>query len=668
VIGSSASRGPGAPDASLEQLCVNALRGLAIDQVQAAKSGHPGLPLGAAAMAYALWTGHLRHNPKDPKWFDRDRFVLSAGHGSALLYGLLYLSGYDLPLEELKRFRQFGSKTPGHPENHLTPGVEMATGPLGQGFATAVGMAMAERYLAARYNDANHTVVDHRTFVICSDGDLMEGVAAEAASLAGHLGLAKLVALYDSNRITIDGRTDMAFTEDVAARFRAYGWNVSEADGLDVDDVDRTIRESLDQNERPSLIVCRTTIGYGSPNKADSSKSHGAALGEEEVRLTKQALGLDPDLHFHVPDEALACWREAVERGASLQAEWQQRVRGFGSAHPEKGAEFERVVAGELPDGWQDAVPSVNEKVATRVASGRALNALAPILPNLVGGSADLAESNNTMLEGGGDFQADSPAGRNIWYGVREHAMAAATNGMNLHGGMRAYAGTFLIFSDYCRPSIRLAALMECPSVFVMTHDSIGLGEDGPTHQPIEQLAGLRAIPNLNVMRPADGNETAACWILALERTVGPSLLALTRQALPPVTPEDVKNHPCRRGGYVLAEASDGAPQRILVATGSEVSLALEARERMEADGLPTRVVSLPSWLLFEEQEAAYRESVLPKNVFTVSVEAGATLGWARYAQAHVGLDRFGVSAPGEVAMRELGFTPERVAEVARQG
>lgn len=619
-------------------------------------------------MAYAVWTHHLRHNPKNPAWFDRDRFILSAGHGSALLYGLLYLTGYDLSLEELRNFRQYGSKTPGHPECHLTPGVEMATGPLGQGISTAVGMAMAERFLSAKFNRPGHPVVDHRTFVLCSDGDLMEGVASEACSLAGHLKLNKLVVLYDSNHITIDGGTSMTFTEHVGARFASYGWHVEHADGMSVESVDQAIHRCLGQSERPSLIVCETTIGFGSPNKAGSNKSHGSPLGADEVRMTKAALGLDPDRDFHVPEEALAEWRRAVEIGSRQEEAWSERIVGYRAEFPDQAALLEQAIAGTLPDGWQAAVSPISEKIATRAASGKTLNALAKVIPTLLGGSADLAESNLTVLHDEDDFQPESPAGRNIWYGIREHAMAAATNGMNLHGGVRAYGATFLIFSDYCRPSIRLSALMECPSIFVMTHDSIGLGEDGPTHQPIEHLASLRAIPNLNVMRPADGNETAACWILALERMDGPSLLALTRQALPSVSSDDVRNHPARRGAYVLAEATGGAPHRILVATGSEVPLALSAREILESQGFPTRVVSMPSWFLFEREDVAYRQEVLPNEVYTVSVEAGSTLGWAKYAHAHVGIDRFGASGPGDVLFREFGFTPENVARVAADG
>ncbi len=617
-------------------------------------------------MAYALWTRHLRHNPANPHWADRDRFILSAGHGSALLYGLLHLTGYRLSVDELRRFRQWESLTPGHPESHLTPGVEMATGPLGQGISTAVGMAMAERFLAATYNEPSHALVDHRTYVIASDGDLMEGVASEACSLAGRQGLGKLIVLYDSNRISIDGSTEMTFTEDVGLRFEAYGWHVQDLDGMNVEAVDQAIHRARAETERPSLLVCHTTIGFGSPNKAGSNKSHGAALGAEEVRLTKAALGLDPDQDFQIDADALSFWREAVERGRALEADWHERLSHYETASPVRARALREALAGHLPEGWQRAVLPIEDKVATRVASGKTLNALATVLPTLVGGSADLAESNNTMLHGFGDQLPESPAGRNIWYGVREHGMAAATNGINLHGGLRAYAGTFLIFSDYCRPSIRLAALMGTPSIFVMTHDSIGLGEDGPTHQPIEQLAGLRAIPNLNVVRPADGNETAAAWIMALERTDGPTLMALTRQALPPLTSSDLANHPSRQGGYVLAEASNGAPVRILVATGSEVALAMRARESLEESGIPTRVVSLPSWFLFDSQPVAYRDSVLPKGIPTVSIEAGSTLGWARYAQAHVGLDRFGASAPGEVLYQELGITADRAVALAQ--
>jgi transketolase len=651
---------------SIDQLCINTIRGLSMDAVQAANSGHPGMPMGAAPMAHALWTRHLRHNPKDPKWFNRDRFILSAGHGSMLLYSLLHLTGYDLPLAEIKNFRQWGSMTPGHPENILTPGVEMATGPLGQGFATGVGMAIAERHLAAAFNRGSHRVVDHFTYAICSDGDLMEGVANEAASLAGHLGLGKLIYLYDANRITIDGPLDLSFSENVDVKFRAFGWQVIKLeDGMDVDAVDEAIKQAKANQDQPSLIICPTVIGYGSPNKADSSKAHGSPLGPEEVDLAKDELGIPKEPKFHIPEEALQEYRKAVEQGAKWQEEWQEAMRAYEAEHAEEAATLRKAISGEWGREWLGDLPSFDEKLATRAASGKVINAVAPHIPTLIGGSGDLAESNNTEIKGSKLFHEDL-AGRNIAFGVREHAMMAAVNGITLHGGCRGYGATFLIFSDYCKASIRLAALMECPSIFIFTHDSIGLGEDGPTHQPIEHLAGLRAIPNLNLMRPADGNETAACWKIALQSRDTPCAFALTRQGLPAVTPADVDNHPAEKGAYVLAEAS-GDPACILVATGSEVQVALAAREVLEGEGVSTRVVSMPSWLLFSEQKDEYRAQVLPPNVPTVSVEAASTFGWGEWAQVHVGLDRFGASAPGDVNMREFGFTPEDVAEAARQ-
>lgn len=620
--------------------------------------------MGAAPMAYALWTRHLRHNPKDPSWFNRDRFILSAGHGSMLLYALLHLTGYDLSLEDLKSFRQMHSKTPGHPENFMTPGVEMATGPLGQGFATGVGMAIAEKFLAATYGES---VVDHHTYAICSDGDLMEGISSEAASLAGHLRLGKLIYLYDDNEITIDGSTALAFSEDVRARFEAFGWHVERVDGMDVAAVDAAIDRAKAEADRPSLIMAKTVIGYGSPNKAGSSKSHGSPLGAEEARLAKEALGIPLEPLFYVPEEALREMREAVERGIAWEAEWNERVKAFEAGSPERAAEFRLAVEGRLPEGWSQKLPSFPQKIATRNASGDVLNALANVLPTLIGGSADLAGSVMTMLKGQGDFQAATPAGRNLYFGVREHAMMAAVNGIWMHGGCQAYGGTFLIFSDYCRPALRLAALMQCPSLFLFSHDSIGLGEDGPTHQPIEHLMALRAIPNMNVMRPADGNETAACLKIALEMKSTPSCLVTTRQAVPQVSPGEIESHPALRGGYVVREAQGGTPSCVLVATGSEVSIAFSAADRLEAEGVPTRVVSLPSWFVFESQDVAYRRSVLPPAVPTVSVEAGTTLGWSRYAQAHVGLDRFGASGPGPELMVEFGFTPQHVAAVARE-
>ncbi len=629
------------------------------------------MPLGAAPLAFALWTRHLRHSPKNPSWFGRDRFVLSCGHGSMLLYSLLHLTGYDLSLEEIKRFRQWGSVTPGHPENTLTPGVEMATGPLGQGFATSVGMAIAERHLGAVFNRPGHAIVDHNTYVICSDGDLMEGVSNEAASLAGHLRLGKLIALYDDNGISIDGSTDITFTEDVAARFEALRWHVVRLkDGMDVEAVDAAIRLARAVLDRPSLIVCPTTIGFGSPNKAGSEKSHGAALGEEEVDLTKRALGFPTEPRFHVPEEVSRFYLRAVERGKAWEDAWSEALQAYGREYPEERKLFEAALTGEEPSDWEGCLPSFEEKTTTRAAGGKTLNAISSRFPTLIGGSADLAESNFTWLHDSPAFQFDSPEGRNLCFGVREHAMMCAVNGINLHGCARAYGASFLIFSDYCRPAIRLAALMHCPSIFVFTHDSVGLGEDGPTHQPIEHLMSLRAIPNLNVLRPADGNETAACWRLALERKDGPSLLALTRQSVPLLTnweldDRGVRTHKARFGAYVLREAEGGGPEIAIIGTGSEAQVAMEACALLESQGVLARVVNMPSWFLFERQSPEYRETVLPVRLPAVSVEAGATLGWERYAVRSVGIDRFGASAPGDVALRELGITAERVAEAA---
>lgn len=618
------------------------------------------MPLGCAPLAFVLWDRHLKHSPSNPAWFDRDRFVLSAGHGSMLLYSLLYLFGYGLELEDLRQFRQWGSKTPGHPENHLTPGVEMATGPLGQGISTAVGMAMAERFLAGRFNKPGHTVVDHFTYVIASDGDLMEGIAQEACSMAGHQQLSRLIVLYDSNQITIDGSTEMAFTEDTAAKFAALGWHVQSIDGMDMAEVDAALA-SAKADERPSLIVCRTVIGYGSPNKAGSEASHGAALGVDEVRLTKEALGI-PLEDFWVSDEALAYCRKAVEKGRSQESAWSARLAAYETEHPDLGRELRLLAAGGQPTEWVGALPSFDKPVATRNASNVVLNAIAPHYPTLISGCADLAGSVKTVIKAGEDLQPETPTGRNVSYGVREHAMAAAVNGMTLHGGTRAIGGTFLIFSDYCRPSLRLSALMECPSIMLFSHDSIGLGEDGPTHQPIEQVMSLRLIPNYNLMRPADGNETAVCWKIALESRKTPCALLLTRQDVPPVSPAPGSDHPAHRGAYVLRGA-DGA-QAVIVATGSEVGLACDAQAALAVDGIAVNVVSMPSWFLFDQQDAAYRESVFPKGTPVVSVEAAATLGWQKYAQAHVGIDHFGASAPAERLFEEFGFT---VANVVAQ-
>ncbi len=579
-----------------------------------------------------------------------------------LLYSLLHLTGYDLPISELERFRQWGSKTPGHPENHLTPGVEMATGPLGQGFATGVGMAIAERFLAATFNRDGAKVVDHYTYAICSDGDLMEGIASEAASLAGHLKLGKLIYLYDDNEITIDGRTSITFTEDVAARFDAYGWHTQRVDGLDVEAVDLAIRAAQRQTERPSLILCKTVIGFGSPNKADTSKVHGSPLGPEEVDLTKDALGIPREPKFYVADEVRAAFGEAITLGLERDAAWRTEIENLRSQDPALAQHFEMVLQDDLGTAWVNALPTFTDKLATRASGKKVLEAIAPHLPTLFAGSADLGESTFTVFPGQ-DQQADSPGGRLVNYGIREHAMAAAMNGITLHGGCRAIGGTFLIFSDYCRPSVRLAALMGCPSIFVFTHDSIGVGEDGPTHQPIEQLASLRAIPNLNVMRPCDGNEVSACYKAALELKDAPSLLALSRQNLPAITPDTVENHPAEKGAYVLRDAE--LPAVILVASGSEVSLAMTSAIELESRGVATRVVSFPSWFLFAKQSADYQASVLPKGTPTVSIEAGSTFGWARYAHAHVGIDHFGASAPGDTLMKEFGFTVEKVVETA---
>lgn len=649
---------------ALEERCINTIRGLSIDAVQAANSGHPGLPMGAAPMAFALWTRHLSHNPSNPKWFDRDRFVLSAGHGSMLLYSLLHLTGYDLPLEELKRFRQLHSKTPGHPENTHTPGVEMATGPLGQGIATATGMAIAEKFLAATYNRPGYTVVDHHTYGICSDGDLMEGVSGEAASLAGHLQLGKLIFLYDDNGITIDGNTAISFTEDVSARYSAYGWHVQTIDGMDVEAVDHAI-VAAKADPRPSLILCKTIIGFGSPNRAGTNKAHSNPLGPEELALTKANLEIPAEPTFFIAEDVCDFYRTARISGAEAQSAWQNTLEGYAKAFPELAAEFNRTIAGELTPGWECAIPSPQGSMATRKACQQVLEALQSYLPAVIGGAADLVESTFTHQSSSSDFSPETPAGKNINFGVREHAMAAAVNGITLHGGTRAYGSSFFVFTDYARPSIRLAALMECPSIFVFTHDSIGVGEDGPTHQPIEHLASLRAMPNLNLIRPCDGPETAVAWKLALTSKDHPTLLALTRQAVPTLSPVEISNHPAEKGGYVLQDC-EGRPDAILVGTGSEVQLCTAAKALLEQKGIAVRVVSLPSWFLFERQAAEYRASILPRAIPTLSVEAGSSLGWAKYATEHIALDRFGLSAPYGQVMAEFGFTPENVAAKVR--
>ena len=656
----------------LERQCVTTIRMLAVDQVEQAKSGHPGAPLGMAPTAYTIWDRFLRHNPRDPRWLNRDRFVLSAGHASALLYALLHLTGYDLPLDELRRFRQWGSKTPGHPEYGHTPGVEATTGPLGQGFAMAVGMAIAERYLAERYNRPGFPVIDHMTYVLASDGDLMEGVASEAASLAGHLALGKLVVLYDDNHITIEGDTALAFTEDVEGRFRAYGWHVQHVDdGNDVGAIQAAIeaaRAEVDHGGRPSLVRVRTHIGFGSP-KQDSAAAHGEPLGPEAARATREFYGWPADQPFYVPAEARRHLGGAVERGGRAQAAWEEMLARYREQYPELSQEVEGAREGRLSDGWDADIPrfSPTGSVATREASGKVINAIAGRLPALVGGAGDLAPSTKTLVDEGGDFAPGGYSGRNLHFGVREHAMAAAVNGMALHGGLVPYGSTFLIFSDYMRPAIRLAALMRARSIFVFTHDSIGVGEDGPTHQPVEQLMSLRLIPGLTVIRPADANEAAEAWRVALTRE-GPVALALTRQKVPTLDParHDVAEG-VRRGGYVL---EDGAPRPdvVLVGTGSELHVALEAAPLLARRGVRARVVSLPSWELFQEQPDEYRRAVLPQDTPVVAVEAGRGLGWSSLVGCRstvVAVDRFGASAPGDMAMAEYGFTPTHVAERA---
>ena len=669
------------PTPDLDQLCINTIRTLSLDAIQKAESGHPGLPLGAAPMAYVLWTRFLRHNPLNPKWENRDRFLLSAGHGSMLLYSLLHLTGYDLPLEEIKNFRQFGSKTPGHPEYGLTPGVEITTGPLGQGFANGVGMAMGAAHLGAKFNQDGFPLIDHYVYSIVSDGDLMEGVAAEAASLAGHLKLGKLIYLYDDNNVTIEGFTNLAFSEDVPQRFESYGWHtLTVADGNDLDAIDAAIREAQSVSDKPSLISVKTVIGFGMPTQG-TRKAHSDAPGPDAVKETKRHLGWPEDQQFLIPDEALAHFREAVERGSRLEGDWKTLVGKYEESHSELGEQWRATVKGELPADWESHLPDFKDgkAVATRVASGEVINALAAHLPMLIGGSADLGVSNNTDIKEGGDFEAESYEGRIIHFGVREHAMGSTLTGISLNGGLIPYAGTFLTFSDYMRPAIRLAALSEVQVIYVFTHDSVGLGEDGPTHQPIEHVAALRAIPNLFVIRPADSPEVSEAWRIAILRRNAPTALALTRQKVPVIDrTKFAAADGLRRGGYILAEAGDvqspttnvQSPQLIIIATGSEVSLALEAREKLEAEGIATRVVSMPCCELFDEQPEDYRNEVLPPNVTErLAVEAGVRQGWDRYVGSAgdvVCLDRFGASAPGDIALRNLGFNVENVLAHAK--
>ena len=674
--------------AQLDKLAINTIRFLSVDAVQKADSGHPGLPLGAAPMAYVLWTRFLQHNPANPHWVNRDRFVLSAGHGSMLLYSLLYLTGYNLPLEQIKQFRQWGSLTPGHPERG-TPGVETTTGPLGQGFANGVGMAIAEGHLAARYNRTGHPIINHHTYVLASDGDLMEGVAAEAASLAGHLKLGKLICLYDDNHVTLSAGTNITFTEDRAMRFAAYGWHTQTVeDGNDLAAIDRALRAAQTEKERPSLILVRTHLGYGSPHKQDTFEAHGSPLGKDEVTLTKQALGWPVDPPFYVPDAALVHFRLAMELGKRAEADWAERFSKYSNAFPDLAKEFQQRMAGELPQGWDSDIPTFQpdqKGLATRTASGKVLNALDRKLSFLVGGSADLDPSTRTALTAMGDFESPqdgagdqqgstgggwSYAGRNLHFGVREHAMGSIANGLAVHGGVIPFTATFLIFSDYMRPPIRLAALMEQGVIFVFTHDSIALGEDGSTHQPIEQLAALRAIPNLLVIRPCDANETAMAWRVAIESRNRPVALILTRQDVPTLDrTKFAAADGLLRGAYVLTEAPNGKPDIILIATGSEVSLIVAAGQKLAENKINVRVVSMPSWELFEAQPRSYRDSVLaPSLRARLAVEAGATQGWCKYVGDEgevIGVDRFGASAPGKVMMREYGFTVDHVYERA---
>ena len=674
---------------ALDALCINTIRMLSVDAVQKANSGHPGAPMGLAPAAYTLWTRFLKHNPRNPEWWDRDRFVLSAGHGSMLLYSMLFLTGYDLPLEQIKQFRQWGSRTPGHPERELTPGVETTTGPLGQGFGNGVGMAMAEAHLAARYNRPGFEIVNHFTYAIVSDGDLMEGVAAEAASLAGHLKLGKLIYLYDNNRISLAGATDLSFTEDCAKRFEAYGWHtLSVENGNDLEAIHGAIRAAREEQSRPSLILLRTHIGFGSPGKQDTFEAHGSPLGEAEVKRTKENLGWPLEPAFYIPKEAETHFHAAISTGQKAEANWQEHFNAYREKFSDLAREFQQIMSGALPANWQASIPSFPadpKGLATRAASGKIIAALGTALPTLIGGSADLNPSTFTVLPKLGDFESPQRkfidnqgsaggdwnyAGRNIHFGVREHAMGATINGMAAHGGLIPFGSTFLIFSDYMRPSMRLAALMELGVIYVFTHDSIGLGEDGPTHQPVEQLAALRAIPRLIVIRPGDANETSVAWQIAIESRSCPVALVLSRQNVPTLErSQHASADGLRRGAYVLADAPGGRADIILIGTGSELSLVVAARERLAKQNIHARVVSMPSWELFDQQPEEYRATILPKSVpARLAVEAALPLGWHRYVGDNgdvVGIERFGASAPGNVVMEKLGFTVDHVVERA---
>ncbi|WP_010648217.1 transketolase [Oceanobacillus massiliensis] len=656
----------------VELQSVNTIRTLSIDAIEKANSGHPGLPMGAAPMAYTLWTDFMNHNPKNSKWFNRDRFVLSAGHGSMLLYSLLHLSGYDVTIEDLKAFRQWNSRTPGHPEVHHTDGVEATTGPLGQGIAMSVGMAMAEAHLAAKYNKENHAIVDHYTYALVSDGDLMEGISHEAASLAGHLGLGKLIALYDSNDISLDGELNLSFSENTEQRFQAYGWQViTVEDGNDLEAIRNAIKEAQENTAQPTLIEIKTIIGYGSPNKSASSSSHGAPLGVDEVVLTKEFYKWTHE-DFHVPEEVYHDFNDKIgKNGEVKESEWNQLLASYKENYPELAQELELAITGELPVDWENELPQFTagqDTLATRASSGKVLNAIAKAVPNFFGGSADLAGSNKTMISNAGDFSRKDYAGRNIWFGVREHAMGAALNGMALHGGLKVFAGTFFVFSDYLRPSIRLASIMKAPVTYVFTHDSIAVGEDGPTHEPVEQLAALRAIPDLSLIRPADANETKAAWRLAVESTNQPTALVLTRQNLPTLEGTDEAAYEgVKKGAYIVSESEKETPDALVLATGSEVQLAVAAQKTLREKGIDVRVVSMPSWDRFNEQDQAYKDVVLsPQIKARVAIEMGTSFGWERYVGDHgkiLGIDRFGASAPGEKVMEEYGFTVENVVK-----
>lgn len=661
------------PASELDKLCVNTIRTLSIDAVEKANSGHPGMPMGMADVAYVLWSKFLKHNPKNPNWFDRDRFILSAGHGSMLIYSLLHLTGYDLSLDEIKNFRQMGSKTPGHPEYGMTPGIESTTGPLGQGFGTGVGMAMAEHFLSAKFNKEGHNIVDHYTYAIVSDGDLMEGISHESASMAGHMGLGKLIYLYDSNRISIEGSTDLAFTEDPVKRFNAYNWHVVEIDGHDHDQITSAIEEAQSVTDKPSIIICKTHIGFGSPNKQDSESSHGSPLGDDEIKLTKEAYGWDPEKKFYIPDEAMEKFRVAVSDGEKAEGDWNNKLDAYEESFAEDAQSFKNWMNRNLSAELESGLPVFNEDekgMASRAASGKVINAIKDVVPNLFGGSADLAGSTKTDIDGYGSFIVDKPTGRTVHFGVREHGMGAAVNGIALHGGLIPYGATFFVFTDYMRPAIRLAALMKTPSIFVLTHDSIGLGEDGPTHQPVEHLASLRAMPNITILRPGDANETAYAWKSAIENTTGPTLLVLTRQNLPTQKRTEANAASLtQKGGYIYADSDKETPDAILIGTGSELQYTVEAKAKLAEQGVDARVVSMPSWELFEKQDAAYKENVLPETVTNrVSIEAGSTFGWERYVGpkgTSIGLNTFGESAPYEELYEHFGITTESVVKAA---